>query len=71
MSMFGPVVLEDLKEVRRALDDIRKNEFLEWPWDIIDKAQPLGTERFIRYPDGTESRPGKEERNEEGCTPSV
>ncbi len=62
MSMFGPVVLEDLKEVRRALDEIRKNEFLEWPWDIIDKAQPLGTGRFIRYPDGSESRPSMDSK---------
>lgn len=58
MSSFGPVTLGDLRDVRRALDDIRRNEFLEWPWDIIDKAQPLGTGRFIRYADGTEIRPG-------------
>lgn len=58
MASYGPVYLEDLKDVRRALDEIRRNEFLEWPWDIIDKAQPLGTERFIRYRDGREIRPG-------------
>ena len=57
MASYGPVYLGDLKDVRRALDEIRRNEFLEWPWDIIDKAQPLGTGRFIRYADGTESRP--------------
>lgn len=57
MASFGPVTLEDLKEVRKGLDEIRRNEFLEWPWDVIDKAQPLGTQRFIRYPDGTEIRP--------------
>ena len=60
MASYGPVYLEDLKDVRRALDEIRRNEFLEWPWDIIDKAQPLGTERFIRYADGTESKPSDE-----------
>ena len=57
MASYGPVYLGDLKDVRRALDEIRRNEFLEWPWDIIDKAQPLGTPRFIRYADGTEVRP--------------
>ncbi len=57
MAAFGPVILEDLQDVRTALDEIRMNEFLEWPWDVIDKAQPLGTERFIRYKDGTEDRP--------------
>lgn len=57
MASFGPVTLEDLSDVRKALDEIRINEFLEWPWDIIDKAQPLGTGRFIRYADGTEERP--------------
>lgn len=57
-ASFGPVTLGDLDEVRRALDEIRRNEFLEWPWDVIDKAQPLGTGRFIRYADGTEERPG-------------
>lgn len=57
MASFGPVTLGDLREVRKGLDEIRRNEFLEWPWDVIDKAQPLGTERFIRYPDGTEIRP--------------
>ncbi len=60
MSAFGPVILDDLDRVRKGLDDIRKNEFLEWPWDVIDKAQPLGTTRFIRYPDGTEKRPREE-----------
>ncbi len=58
MATFGPVTLRDTKEVRAALDDIRKNEFVEWPWKFIDQAQPLGTERFIRYPDGREIRPG-------------
>lgn len=57
MASFGPVTLGDLSDVREAMDQIRKNEFLEWPWDIIDKAQPLGTGRFIRYKDGTERRP--------------
>lgn len=57
MASFGPVTLEDLSDVRKAMDEIRINEFLEWPWDIIDKAQPLGTGRFIRYADGTDERP--------------
>ena len=66
MSSFGPVTLGDLKEVRKGMDEIRRNEFLEWPWDIIDKAQPLGTERFIRYPDGTEIRPDGKRGDDKG-----
>ncbi|MDR0887870.1 MAG: pirin family protein [Candidatus Methanoplasma sp.] len=57
-SSFGPVILKNDKKVRAAIDEIRKKEFPEWPWDLIDKAQPKGTERFIRYADGTEDRPG-------------
>ncbi len=57
MSSFGPVILGDLAEVRKGLDEIRLNEFVEWPWDVIDKAQPQDAGRFIRYADGTERRP--------------
>ena len=60
MASFGPVYLATLKEVRAGLDEIRTNEYSEWPWDVIDKAQPLGSTRFIRYPDGTECRPDGE-----------
>ena len=57
MASFGPVYLPTLKEVRAGLDEIRMNEYHEWKWGVIDRAQPLGTGRFIRYPDGTEIRP--------------
>ena len=57
MASFGPVYLPTLKDVRAGLDEIRLNEYHEWPWGVIDRAQPVGTSRFIRYPDGTESRP--------------
>lgn len=57
MSSFGPVCLGTVKEVRAGLDEIRVNEYGEWPWEIVDRTQPLGTDRFIRYPDGTERRP--------------
>lgn len=57
MSMFGPVCLGDLQEVRAAMNDIRIHEYSDWPWQYVDQAQPRGTERFIRYPDGQEIRP--------------
>ena len=57
MASFGPVYLPTLKEVRAGLDEIRLNEYDEWQWGVIDRAQPVGTGRFIRYPDGTEMRP--------------
>lgn len=59
MASFGPVTLATVKEVRAALDDIRKNEFSEWPFDVIDKVHAQDEGRFIRYPDGTEIRPGR------------
>lgn len=61
MSSFGPVVLGSDPEVRKAMDEIRRNEFAEWPWNIIDKAHPLGTGRFIRYSDGRIDRPPSEQ----------
>ena len=57
MASFGPVYLPTLKAVRAGLDEIRLNEYEEWPWGVIDRAQPVGTGRFIRYPDGTERMP--------------
>ena len=57
MSSFGPIFLGSDKEVREALNEVRRKEFEEWPWDLIDKTQPLGTSRFIRYSDGSEVRP--------------
>ena len=57
MSSFGPVILDNDKKVREALNHIRKNEFDSWPWDLIDKFHPKGTERFIRFSDGREERP--------------
>jgi redox-sensitive bicupin YhaK (pirin superfamily) len=57
MSSFGPIILGSDKEVRSALDFLRKNEHDNWPWDFIDKFHPKGTGRFIRYSDGTEERP--------------
>jgi len=57
MSSFGPVILENDKAVREAMNFIRLNEFKEWPWDLIDKFHPKGTERFISFSDGREERP--------------
>jgi len=57
MSSFGPVILDNDKSVRDAMNYIRKNEFEMWPWDLIDKFHPKGTERFIRFSDGREERP--------------
>lgn len=56
-TSFGPVILKNDKEVRKALDVIRLEEYSSWPWDVIDKAQPKDTGRFIKYSDGTEDRP--------------
>ena len=58
MASFGPVILGNTKEVRAALDEIRKSEYAEWPFDVVDKVHlEDGTGRFISYPDGREERP--------------
>ncbi|MDR0309455.1 MAG: pirin family protein [Candidatus Methanoplasma sp.] len=57
MSSFGPVILENDKSVRDAMNFIRKNEFDSWPWDLVDKFHPKGTGRFFRSSDGKEDRP--------------
>lgn len=54
---YGPVLLDSTKAVRSAMNTIREKELKEWPWDIVDKTQPLGSERFIRYADGREEKP--------------
>lgn len=56
-SRFGPVILGSDNEVRKALNEIRLNEFKEWPWDVIDKANPKGSDRFFKYADGREEHP--------------
>lgn len=57
MSSYGPVVLKNDKSVRAAMKDIREHERKLWPWDFIDKVQPIGAPRFIKYADGSEEYP--------------
>ena len=59
MSSFGPIVLENDKSVREALNTVRKEELSRWPWGLVDRTQPKGTERFISYHDGREEFPSK------------
>ncbi|NLU45848.1 MAG: pirin family protein [Euryarchaeota archaeon] len=54
---FGPVILGDDREVREALDEIRRRHLDDWPWDYVDQTHPRDTLRFIRYADGREERP--------------
>lgn len=54
---WGPAVLGSNKEVREANNTIRRAEHEEWPWQYVNQKQPLGTERFYKAADGTESRP--------------
>lgn len=57
MSSFGPIVLSSDKEVRNALNDVRSTELTNWPFDVIDKAQPKDSGRFLEYKDGKRSEP--------------
>ena len=54
---FGPVIANDEKSVRSAMNEIRENEIKDWRWGIVDKTNPPGTKRFVEYSDGTVERP--------------
>ena len=72
MSSYGPVVLGDDKSVRAAMNEIRKDEYVVWPWNVVDKVQPTEAPRFIRYSDGREEYPdGKPEGFEPGETRNI
>ena len=56
-ASFGPVYLGSTDEVRSAMEDIRRNEYSEWPFDVVDKVHLDDCGRFLRNPDGSEERP--------------
>ena len=56
-AMFGPVILKDLDEVRKGMDEIRINEFQEWEWGVMDKTNPIDTPRQLCRKDGTIETP--------------
>lgn len=64
MSSYGPVVLGTDAEVRDANNVVRRDEVHTWPWDYVNKTQPVGTARFFRDADGAETRPTQEDPRE-------
>ncbi len=61
MARFGPVILDNIDTVRAAMDDIRKNEFLEWKWGVMDVTNPIDMGRELHRADGSVERPGEKE----------
>ena len=61
---WGPVVLANNAEVRKANNEVREKELENWNWEYVNQKQPLGTGRFYRAADGTESRPKEPETGE-------
>ena len=57
MSSFGPIILDTDKNVRKALNVLREEELKRWHWGLVDRTQPKGTGRFIRFHDGREEFP--------------
>ena len=53
MASFGPITLSTEQEVRESLNVLRRTEFESWPWDLVDKANPVDSGRFLRRADGT------------------
>jgi quercetin 2,3-dioxygenase len=64
MIVFGPVSLPTDKDVRNAMDLIRKKELDDWQWGLVDRAQPKGTDRFIRYTDGHDEYPMDDQKKQ-------
>jgi hypothetical protein len=56
-AAFGPVILKDLDEVRRSMDEIRIKEFQEWPWGVMDVTNPIEMGRELHREDGSVERP--------------
>ena len=56
-AAFGPVILSDLDEVRASMDEIRIREFQEWPWELMDKTNPIDMGRELHRADGTVEKP--------------
>ena len=56
-AQFGPVILTDTDEVRKAMDDIRINEFQVWPWGLMDVTNPIDMGRELHRKDGTVEKP--------------
>ena len=54
---YGPIMLGTDTEVRNALNVIREKQESDWPWDFVNKKQPLGTRRFFLSSDGARSEP--------------
>ncbi len=57
MSMFGPVMLSSDAEVREAMQTIRKQELERWPWELVDRVNPIDSGRFMLRKDGTRETP--------------
>ncbi len=56
-AAFGPVILSDTDEVRKSMYEIRVKEFQEWPWEIMDRTNPIDMGRELHRADGTVERP--------------
>jgi len=61
MAQFGPVILDNIDNVRAAMDDIRKNEFQEWKWGVMDVTNPLDMGREFHRADGSVEYPPRNE----------
>lgn len=54
---YGPLMLGTDAEIRTALNVVRERQESDWPWDYVNKKQPLGTRRFFQSADGARSEP--------------
>ncbi|MCQ2070264.1 MAG: pirin family protein [archaeon] len=56
-SRYGPIALGNDKEVRTALQEVRRMEREDWGWTYINQKQPLGTKRFFEDGEGNRQDP--------------
>jgi redox-sensitive bicupin YhaK (pirin superfamily) len=61
VAQYGPFVMNTQQEIMQAMQDYRRTQFGGWKFGDSGPVHGDAPERFARYPDGREERPGGQE----------